>query len=529
MENFTKLGLSTELVDVLRDSGFKEPSEIQEKAIPLALQGKDIIGGSATGSGKTLAFASPILENLVPNGQIQALILTPTRELAEQVATSIRDFGKNKKLNVLAVYGGVNINSQMRRLSTTDVLVGTPGRILDHISRRTLHLNNIKFLVLDEVDRMFDMGFHRDVEKILHECPEDRQTMMFSATISSEIDYLAKKYTNNPIEISVESRVDPTKLKQVFYDVPDNKKFSLLVHLLKEEESNFVLVFCSTRRNVDFVSENLMRSGIKAKAIHGGLDQKKRLRVMEEFKKQGVGVLVCTDVAARGIDIEGISHVYNYDVCPEAKDYIHRIGRTARAGKEGKAVTILAHRDYENFSSLTRGDEIKILQEELPQIETVSIRIDFGRNDRGRGNFGGSGRRDFGRNPKGNFNRGPRGDFRRGDGQRRNNGPVRERPRSDDRPRTQSRYGRSNDSRGRSDDRPRSNGPRTPSRYGRSNDDRPRRSEGGSRYGRSNDSRGRSDDRPRSNGPRSGGSSYGGRSHSGGNSNRGRSNSRPKR
>ena len=519
MEQFTKLGLSTELTDVLKQSGFKEPSEIQEKAIPVALAGQDIIGGSATGSGKTLAFASPIIENLIPNGKIQALILTPTRELAEQVATSIRDFAQNKKLNVLAVYGGMRIEPQMKKLYSTDVLVGTPGRILDHISRGSLRLGNVKFLVLDEVDRMFDMGFHRDVERILHECPKDRQTMMFSATISSEIDYLAQKYTKNPVEISVESQVDPLKLKQVFYDVPDNKKFSLLVHLLKQEESNFVLVFCSTRRNVDFVTDNLIRNGIKAKAIHGGLEQKKRMRVLDEFKKQGVGVLVCTDVAARGLDIQGISHVYNYDVCPDAKDYIHRIGRTARAGKEGKAVTILAHRDYENFSSLTRPDDINILQEELPQLEIVQIRIDSGRERFGRG----SGGRDSGRNSRGNFNRGPRGSggFKRGDG-----------PRADGRSRSNGPRG--NFSRGPRRDN--DSGPRSAgSSYGRSNDSRGPRS-GGSSYGRSNDSRPRGEDRPRSNddkprrseGNRSR-SSYGGRSHSGGNSNRGRSNSRPRK
>ncbi len=400
MEKFTKLGLSKELTDVLKQSGFKEPSEIQEKAIPLALAGKDIIGGSATGSGKTLAFASAIIENLKPNNHIQALILTPTRELAEQVATSIRNFGKNKKLNVLAVYGGVNINFQIRKLPTTDILVGTPGRILDHISRRTLRLDYIKFLVLDEVDRMFDMGFSRDVEKIINECPKKRQTMMFSATISQSIDYLAKKYTQKPIEISLKSYVDPSKLKQVYYDVPDNKKFSLLVHLLKKEESNFVLVFCNTRRNVDFVADNLIRAGIKAKAIHGGLDQKKRSRVLDEFKKKGTGVLVCTDVAARGLDIKGVSHVYNYDVHHDPKDYIHRIGRTARAGKEGKAITILASRDYENFGMLTRSKEINIDSKELPNIEIVRIKIDSERNDR------------FNRNPRRNFNRGQRGDSR---------------------------------------------------------------------------------------------------------------------
>jgi len=457
MEKFTELGLKTELTDVLKQFGFKKPSEIQEKAIPVALAGQDIIGGSATGSGKTLAFASPILENLKPNGYVQAMILTPTRELAEQVATSIKSFGKNKNFNVLAVYGGVKIDSQIRKLPTTDVLVGTPGRILDHLNRRTLRLDKIKFLVLDEVDRMFDMGFCRDVENILRECPKERQTMMFSATISQEIDYLAQKYTKNPVEISVESHVDPSKLKQVYYDVPNNKKFSLLIHLLKQEESNFVLVFCSTRRNVDFVTDNLIRTGIKAKLIHGGLDQKKRLRVLDEFKKQGVGVLVCTDVAARGLDIQGISHVYNYDVCPDSKDYIHRIGRTARAGKEGKAVTILASRDYEKFSSLTRSDEINIVPQKLPNLEIVRIRLDFGRNNRfdrnPRRNFGSNQRRDFGRDSRGNFNRGPRGNsgYRRGDGPRRDNGSIR--PRSDDRSRNGgSRYGRSNN-RGRNSGR----------------------------------------------------------------------------
>jgi len=398
MENFAKLGLSKELIDVLKQSGFREPSEIQEKAIPVALAGKDIIGGSATGSGKTLVFASPILENLKPNREIQSLILTPTRELAEQVATSIRKFGENKKLNVLAVYGGVRIGPQIRKLFAADILVGTPGRILDHLNRRTLRLNKVKFLVLDEVDRMFDMGFRKDVEKIINECPKERQTMMFSATITPGIDYLSKKYTKNPVEISVTPYVDPSKLKQVYYDVPDHKKFSLLVYLLKKEESNFVLVFCNTRRNVDFVADNLIRIGVKAKAIHGGLDQKKRSMVLSEFKKNGTGVLICTDVAARGLDIEGVSHVYNYDISSDATDYIHRIGRTARAGKEGKAVTILASRDYEKFGILIQSEEINITPEKLPQLEIVRIKID---------SWTGSNR--FSRGPRGNnFGRGPR-------------------------------------------------------------------------------------------------------------------------
>ncbi len=401
MEKFTKLGLSKELTDVLKQIGFKEPSEIQEKTLPLVLAGRDVIGGSATGSGKTLAFASAIIENLKPNRNIQALVLTPTRELAEQVATSIRNFSKNKKLNVLAVYGGVKIEPQMRKLSTTDVLVGTPGRIIDHLNRRTLRLNNVKFLVLDEVDRMLDMGFRKDVETIIYGCPKNRQTMMFSATVSQDIDYLAKKYTRNPAEISVASYVDPTKLKQVYYDIPDNKKFSLLVSLLKKENSELVMVFCSTRRNVDFIADNLIRAGIPAKAIHGGIEQKKRMRVLEEFHKKGLGILICTDVAARGLDIKGVSHVYNYDIPSEPKDYIHRIGRTARAGKDGKAITILASRDYEKFGTLMELKNFEIKPLELPKLEFVRINNNFEKKNKR-----------FDRNPRKNirrnFDRGPR-------------------------------------------------------------------------------------------------------------------------
>lgn len=458
MEKFTNLGLSVELTDVLKQYGFKEPSEIQIKTIPLALAGRDIIGGSATGSGKTLAFASPIIENLKPNREIQAIILTPTRELAEQVATSIKGFGKNKRLNVLAVYGGVNIDTQMRKIPSTDILVGTPGRIIDHLQRRTLKLNGVKFLVLDEVDRMFDMGFRNDVEKIINECPKKRQTMMFSATISPDIDYLSKKYTINPSQVSVKSYVDPSKLKQIYYDVPDYQKFSLLFSLLKKENADLVMVFCNTRRNVDFVTNNLIKAGINAKAIHGGIEQKKRMKVLEEFHKKGLGVLVCTDVAARGLDIKGVSHVYNYEIPTEPKDYIHRIGRTARAGKDGKAVIILASRDYDNFRYLMRSQNIEIESKELPSIEMVNIKINTPRgNDR--------------------FIRGPKRDVSRGRGFDKNPDRESNRERS---PRYSGRsfgvrrsirssgrsnsFGRRNDSR-RSDDSPRRSNIRSRGRY----------------------------------------------------------------
>lgn len=383
MEQFEKLGLSHELLKVLKEEGFEEPSEIQEKSIPIVLKGGDVIGGSATGSGKTLAFSSSIIENLKPNHKVQALILTPTRELAEQVSDSIKKFSRNKRLNVSAIYGGVDMERQVRGLKNTDVVVGTPGRILDHLQKGTLNLGNVKFLVLDEVDRMFDMGFHEDVEKIISECPKERQTMMFSATISDELDYLAKKYSKNPYEVSVKSYLDPSKLKQIYYDVDNKQKFSLLVHLLRKEGSNLVMVFCNTRKNADFVANNLSNAGINAKAIHGGMDQKKRLRILNEFHGKGLGVMVCTDVAARGLDIKGVSHVYNYDLPKTSSEYIHRIGRTARAGKEGIAVNLLSNRDYENFSNITRDRSLKILNELLPRFERVSYRTDFGKKDFG--------------------------------------------------------------------------------------------------------------------------------------------------
>lgn len=390
MKTFEELGLSREFVKTLERIGITIPLEIQEKAIPLVLAGKDVVGGSATGSGKTLAFASSIIENLKKNKGVQALILTPTRELAEQVSITISEFSRHKNLKVLPVYGGVAIQNQIRLLKNADVIVGTPGRILDHLGRGTLNLSQIKFLVLDEVDRMFDMGFQFDVEKILKQCPEKRQTMLFSATISADMDNLSKKYTKNAEEVTAESYVDPTKLIQVYYDTPDNLKFSLLVYLLKKEKAKLVMVFCGTRRNVDFITKNLNNFGIYSKAIHGGLKQGQRNKVMEEFNsKQGTTILVCTDIAARGLDIPGVSHVYNYDLPKTSTDYIHRIGRTARMGKEGIAISILCSRDYENFNNISRDDKLEINPIKIPFIKKVAVVLDKRpiRRNVGRDNF----------------------------------------------------------------------------------------------------------------------------------------------
>jgi len=373
MENFRKLGIIEPIIKIIEEEKFEKPSEIQAKAIPFVVQGKDVIGGSATGSGKTLVFGAGIIKNVEHGKGVQSLILTPTRELAEQVARTLRKFSKYKRLEIIAVYGGLSINPQIEKLREADVVVATPGRIMDHMERRTIDLKRVKILVLDEADRMLDMGFIDDVEKIIRACPKERQTLLFSATIYSDIANIAQKYMKDPIKVSVESYVDPSKLKQIFYDVADGFKFALLVHLLKYEKAGLVMVFCNTRKNVDFVAKSLAMNQVDALAVHGGLSQEKRSHVMRKFNSKDVYVLVCTDVAARGLDIKGVSHIYNYDMPKNSKDYIHRIGRTARAGKEGIAINILGRRDYENFSKVQEDRSLNIVKEQVP--ETAKVRI----------------------------------------------------------------------------------------------------------------------------------------------------------
>ena len=374
MENFKNLGISVRLLKTINDEKFDHPTEIQEKSIPLILAGEDVIAGSATGSGKTLAFACGILQTAKKGKGIQALVLTPTRELAEQVTNALRKFSKLIPLKIMSVYGGVGINEQIRGLKTADVVVGTPGRILDHIERKTINFNGVETLVLDEADRMLDMGFMDDVTKIINRCPQNRQTLLFSATISREIVKLGRKFMDEPIHVKVKSNIDASQLDQCVYRVKANMKLSLLLHLLKNEKSDLSMVFCNTKRYTDTVAKNLRSSGINAQAIHGGLTQKKRNNVMKRFHAGKSGVLVCTDVAARGLDIDGVSHVYNYDIPRESKQYIHRIGRTARAGKEGKAINILSDKDNDNYKNVLKFNDVEIRKEKLPAIEKIQIK-----------------------------------------------------------------------------------------------------------------------------------------------------------
>jgi ATP-dependent RNA helicase DeaD len=374
MTKFEDLNLSKDLLKIIKKRGFEEPTEIQEKSIPYVLDGKDVVAESATGSGKTLAFSAGIIESTKPSAGIQSVIIAPTRELANQITQELDKFSKFSNFKTCTVYGGVSINPQIKQLKSANIVIATPGRFIDHMQRRTIKLDRVNTLILDEADRMFEMGFIDDIKRIISGLPKKRQTLLFSATISRDVAYLAKKFMHDPIKINVESRVDPSKLTQFYYDIKPNEKFSLLYHLLKEEDSDLVMVFCNTRKNVDFVAKNLQDLGINALAIHGGFSQDKRTKTMDKFNAQSFRVLVCTDVAARGLDIKGVSHVYNYDVPNESKQYVHRIGRTARAGKEGIAVTLLCHRDYENFSRVMNEQHVNVIEQQIPAFEKVKLK-----------------------------------------------------------------------------------------------------------------------------------------------------------
>lgn len=375
MENFSDFNLSKPILNSISEKDFESPTKIQEKAIPPILKGRDVIVGSATGSGKTLAFAAGIVENVNPDtGKVQGLVLTPTRELAKQVSRMLEDFSKYHNYGIATIHGGVSYKPQYRAIKKAEIVVATPGRLLDLIGKGRIDLSGVNTFVLDEADRMLDMGFIRDVEDIMKETPENKQTIFTSATMRGEVLRLVDKYMKNPVKTFAEKKVDPEKLEQVYYNIPGKLKLSLLVHLLREEETELSMVFCNTRRTVEFVERKLKNQGIKAQAIHGGFSQNQRDRAMKRFEACDVDVLVCTDVAARGLDIDNISHIYNYDIPNDSKQYMHRIGRTARAGEEGKAINILAKDQHKDFRQVLRDNDVSVEKGETPYVESVNVK-----------------------------------------------------------------------------------------------------------------------------------------------------------
>jgi ATP-dependent RNA helicase DeaD len=384
----------------LQEQRFDELTVIQEKCIPEIIQGKDVVGQAETGSGKTLAFCLPILNKITPGRGLQALILTPTRELCIQVTDVFRDFGKSLGIRTTSIYGGVSIGPQIQDVRSSEVVIATPGRMLDHLRRKTIDLRNIKILVLDETDKMFEMGFVDDVEDIIRHIPSERQLLMFSATISEDVHKLARRHLKNPLIIKTQSYVDHSKLKQVYYDIYEqNQKFSLLVHLLNKNTDGLSIVFCGTRHMSDAVQKNLTRQGIRASAIHGGMRQQKRSSSLDALKTQKTKVLVATDVAARGLDIKNVTHIYNYDVPKTPTEYVHRIGRTARAGAKGSAITLLTERDHDNFRRVQSNDDFHIERADIPDFHKVPFmrRFEPRGEPRGHQSFRGPPRHSFGR------------------------------------------------------------------------------------------------------------------------------------
>ncbi|MDP3734628.1 MAG: DEAD/DEAH box helicase [Nanoarchaeota archaeon] len=363
--SFQELQVHQNMINALKELGIIEPTLIQTKAIPLIKSGKDLIGISKTGSGKTAAFGIPILEKINPGLGLQVLMMAPTRELAYQISGELSKFSKYMPCRIATIFGGVSLIPQIEQIKKAHIVVGTPGRLRDHLDRGNLNLSKLTCLVLDEADKMVEMGFIEDIEDILRHTPKQRQMLLFGATISREIDHIKQRYMHDSVIAEAEAQVQKELLQQFYYSVKPHEKFSLLVHLLKKEPTSRVIVFCSKRSTVEMVSKNLRSQGIKSEIIHGKLSQNKRLHVIDSFNHGKLDFLVASAVAARGIHVDDVSHVFNYDLSQDPQEYIHRIGRTARAGSSGKAITLLEQRDHGIFAEIL--DRYKVDVQEMPQ------------------------------------------------------------------------------------------------------------------------------------------------------------------
>lgn len=371
MALFSELGLSERLLRSVGNMGFEEATPIQEQTIPKAMEGKDLIGQAQTGTGKTAAFGIPLVEKMLEGaGHVQGIVLTPTRELAVQVAEELNKIGQYKGIQTLPIYGGQEIDRQIRALKKRpQIIVATPGRLMDHMRRKTIRLNEIQMVILDEADEMLNMGFVDDIVTILQEVPEERQTMLFSATMPKTIQNLAQRFMKEPELISVKSKeVTVTNVEQQYLELQEKQKFDVLCRLLDMQAPELAIVFGRTKRRVDELSEGLSKRGYSAEGIHGDLTQSKRDSVLRQFKEGTIEVLVATDVAARGLDISGVTHVYNFDIPQDPESYVHRIGRTGRAGKTGLAVTFVTPRELGQLRLIEQLTKRKMVRKPVPTL-----------------------------------------------------------------------------------------------------------------------------------------------------------------
>lgn len=376
MTIFADFPLHKSILQAIHDMGFEEPSPIQAACIPKVLEGGDLIGQAQTGTGKTAAFGIPLVQKVTPANRVQAIILTPTRELAIQVAGELLRISKYNKVRTLPIYGGQSIGHQIRALRQgVQVVVGTPGRVLDHLRRKTLKLDHVHTLVLDEADEMLDMGFIDDIETIINHMPEDRQTLLFSATMPPEIKRLATRYMKQPQTIAV-SREEVTAplIEQVYYKVFDRNKVESLCRILDSEDVELGIIFCRTKRGVDELTEVLQARGYLADGLHGDLSQAQRDKVMNAFREGSIELLIATDVAARGIDVGNVSHVINYDIPQDSESYVHRIGRTGRAGRKGIAMTLVTPREVRQMMFIQKQTKAQVVARNVPSLEEVAER-----------------------------------------------------------------------------------------------------------------------------------------------------------
>lgn len=374
---FSELGLDESILKAIDAMGFEEPSKIQAEVIPVLLEGHDVIGQAQTGTGKTLAFGAPILSRIgKQDGKVNSIILTPTRELAIQVNDELNRIAKFTKIKLLPVYGGQPIDRQISALRRgIDIVVGTPGRVLDLIRRKVLNLSSIRFLVLDEADEMLNMGFIDDIEEIIKNSNQDRQTMLFSATMPEEIKRLAKRYMKSETKhiAILKNAMTVATVDQYYYEIKNKDRFETLCRILDVDEPTSAIIFCKTKRNVDELVEGLQGRGYTAEGMHGDMNQNQRINTLRKFKEGNLEFLIATDVAARGIDVENVTHVINYDLPQDVESYVHRIGRTGRANRKGVAYTLVTAREYMSLKHIEKVTKSKIRRREIPTVDEIFV------------------------------------------------------------------------------------------------------------------------------------------------------------
>lgn len=373
MTYFDDFDVKEEIKKAIREMGFEEPSPVQEKAIPEILQSKDVIGQAQTGTGKTAAFGIPLINRITKETHVQAMILTPTRELAIQVSGELQKLSKYLNIRTLPIYGGQSIGHQIKALKQgVQIVIGTPGRVQDHLRRKTLKLDRVKTVVLDEADEMLDMGFIEDIETILKQINVDRQTLLFSATMPPAIRKLSKRYMVKPATVSInKSEVTAPSIDQWYYKVLERNKQESLCRILDSQDPELGIIFCRTKKGVAELTEVLQARGYLADGLHGDLTQSQRDAVMKKFRESTIELLIATDVAARGIDVQNVSHVINYDIPQDPESYVHRIGRTGRAGRTGQALTLVTPREMKHLRSIESEIKMSIPTKSVPSIEEV--------------------------------------------------------------------------------------------------------------------------------------------------------------